>query len=231
MRFLIARIRGLPPLAEYLIVTGGAFGWFIAASLSSFTRAPKTAVVDDNAFFALVFYEVAVLLALGGFLAVRGWRLNHLTTPPRWRCFFVGLGLAVAGFILCLIARRIFFALFPEMAVIASSSGVQAAPLSVLAVLAVCMVNSVYEEIFVTAYTIVFWAMRRSLAFAVSLSVGLRLSYHLYQGPAAIPDLVPVGLLFALYYLRTRDVWSIVMAHGTVNFISLSILSGAASAP
>ena len=43
-----------------------------------------------------------------------------------------------------------------------------------------------------------------SVATAVNISAAIRLSYHLYQGVAGVLSVVPMGLLFAIWFARTR---------------------------
>lgn len=214
----------MPRSLEFAIVIGAAFGLFILNSLASVGAEPTAQSLGDESLYGLVLFEVAVLAAIGIFLTVRGWTFRNLTASPGWRSLVWGIGLAMASFVLVFAARAAFFRLFPGMAPIASSYTVEAAALGWGAIIAVCIVNSMYEELLVTAYTMTFWAASRSIWFALNISVALRLSYHLYQGPVSIPDILPIGLLFAYHYARTRDVWALVIAHGTINFISLSTL-------
>lgn len=61
---------------------------------------------------------------------------------------------------------------------------------------------------------------------AVNISTGIRLSYHLYQGVAGVLALVPTGLLFAIWYVRTRQLWPLIVAHAIWDFVGLSAGAG-----
>ena len=59
------------------------------------------------------------------------------------------------------------------------------------------------------------------LAFAVGVSVLIRLLYHTYQGPMAVAFIFPMGVLFAVAYWRRRALWPLILAHGLFDFIGL----------
>ncbi len=65
-----------------------------------------------------------------------------------------------------------------------------------------------------------------SLATAVNTSAGIRLSYHLYQGVAGVLSLVPTGLLFAIWFVRTRQLWPLIVAHAILDFVGLTAGAG-----
>ena len=58
---------------------------------------------------------------------------------------------------------------------------------------------------------------------AINVSVVVRLLYHLYQGPIGILMVVPMGLLYGYVYSRTRQLWSLVVAHVLVDLIGLAM--------
>jgi hypothetical protein len=61
-----------------------------------------------------------------------------------------------------------------------------------------------------------------SLTTAINTSAGIRLSYHLYQGVAGVLNLVPTGLLFAIWFARTRQLWPLIVAHAILDFAGLA---------
>ncbi|WP_258078145.1 CPBP family intramembrane glutamic endopeptidase [Xanthomonas axonopodis pv. vasculorum] len=52
-----------------------------------------------------------------------------------------------------------------------------------LLLLAISLINPIFEEVFVCGYVIGALESRHGRAFAVNVSVAIRTSYHLYQGP------------------------------------------------
>jgi CAAX protease family protein len=61
-----------------------------------------------------------------------------------------------------------------------------------------------------------------SLATAVNISAAIRLSYHLYQGVAGVLAVVPVGLLFGVWFARTRKLWPLIVAHAILDFLAFA---------
>ena len=80
------------------------------------------------------------------------------------------------------------------------------------------VVNSVFEEVFVVGYVIEA-ARAGDVGFAVSISAVIRLLYHTYQGPVALTSILPIGVIFALAYLRWRNLWPLVLAHTAINIL------------
>ncbi|HUQ10090.1 MAG TPA: CPBP family intramembrane glutamic endopeptidase [Steroidobacteraceae bacterium] len=56
---------------------------------------------------------------------------------------------------------------------------------------------------------------------AINVSTGIRLLYHLYQGPIGILSVVPLGLIFGYAYSRTRMLWPLIFAHIVLDIAGL----------
>jgi membrane protease YdiL (CAAX protease family) len=77
------------------------------------------------------------------------------------------------------------------------------------------------EEIVVCAYVLtrlgqLGWSAPRALA----LAAVLRGSYHLYQGYGGFAGNAVMGVLFGLWFLHTRRVWPLVIAHSLIDAVS-----------
>ena len=79
------------------------------------------------------------------------------------------------------------------------------------------------EEVFVCGYVIAALRKTRSISFAINVSVGIRLIYHLYQGTVGVASIIPLGLIFAYWYARTGRLWPAVIAHAIIDFAGLVI--------
>ncbi|MEU6072738.1 CPBP family intramembrane glutamic endopeptidase [Micromonospora sp. NPDC047074] len=74
--------------------------------------------------------------------------------------------------------------------------------------------NSVLEEVIVVGYlTTRLRQLQWRVGAIVATSALLRGSYHLYQGFGAFVGNVVMGVVFSLFYLRTRRVMPLVVAH------------------
>ena len=95
--------------------------------------------------------------------------------------------------------------------------------LGVLPVLYV-LLNPFYEELLVRAFLISETeAIYRSTALAVFMSVALQTSYHFYQGLPGALSHVPAFLLFSLYFVRTRRILPVILAHMFMDVSALAL--------
>lgn len=86
------------------------------------------------------------------------------------------------------------------------------------------LLNPFYEELLVRAFLISeMEAIYRSTALAVWISVALQTSYHLYQGLPAALSHVPAFLLFSLYFVRTRRILPVILAHMLLDITALTL--------
>ena len=84
------------------------------------------------------------------------------------------------------------------------------------------IVNPVYEEFLWLGYGIT--ALQRyGTRTAVLVSVALRLSVHLYQGRMAFVSILPLAVVFTLYFVKTKRLWPIIVAH--LLFDTLALMS------
>jgi membrane protease YdiL (CAAX protease family) len=81
--------------------------------------------------------------------------------------------------------------------------------------------NSVLEEVVVVGYLLT--RLRQfgwSAVAAVATSALLRGSYHLYQGFGAFVGNAVMGVVFALFFLRTRRLAPLIVAHALLDVVS-----------
>lgn len=104
-----------------------------------------------------------------------------------------------------------------------ASQGGPLGPLGFGTVVAVSIVNPAFEELFVTAYVVTSLTNQGvNHGTAVTVSVVIRLLYHLYLGAVlAALLLIPMGLIFGYYFARRRRLWPIVVAHAATDFLAL----------
>ena len=97
----------------------------------------------------------------------------------------------------------------------------EGAPLSMAAIVAVSIVNPIFEEVFVCGYVIRALQRTRSVAFAVNVSVAIRVSYHLYQGAIGALGVVVAGLILGWWFARKGRLWPVIIAHGLMDLVAL----------
>ncbi|MBY8873725.1 CPBP family intramembrane metalloprotease [Micromonospora sp. PLK6-60] len=88
--------------------------------------------------------------------------------------------------------------------------------------------NAVLEEVIVVGYLVTrLRQLQWRLAAVIAASALLRGSYHLYQGFGAFVGNAVMGVIFSLFYLRTRRVAPLIVAHtllDVVAFVGYSLL-------
>jgi len=94
-----------------------------------------------------------------------------------------------------------------------------------LTLLLLC-INPFFEELIVRGYTISeILRLGRSPFFAVMISVLLQTSYHLYYGLVVSLTLVPVFLVFSIYFLRTKRIFPVILAHGYLDLLGVAFIA------
>ncbi|WP_430791579.1 CPBP family intramembrane glutamic endopeptidase [Actinoplanes sp. G11-F43] len=81
--------------------------------------------------------------------------------------------------------------------------------------------NSVLEEVIVVGYLITrLRTYSLSVVWIVAVSAVLRGSYHLYQGFGGFIGNVVMGVVFALFYLKTKRVMPLIVAHALLDIVA-----------
>lgn len=212
-------LQALSPRAEFILVVGIAFGYFILSSLLVLVRPAGTAHMSQASFKGLIVHEILVFLLLWGFLHVRGWRLRELGLTPSWRDSLVGVGIAVLCYMVFFVAWLVFGHYL--MGSYRHLTHLFKPDLSLPVLAAASIVNPIFEEVFVCGYIITALKQTRSLTFAINVSIAVRLAYHSYQGAFSLVGVLPVGIIYAYWYARTGRLWPLVIAHGLFDFLSM----------
>lgn len=227
MNPLHERIRGLTPGVEFLIVVTWAFGLTIFTSIVAMGLDPARIAYTNQALIGGMVQMIAVGAVLGWFLKIRGWTLEKIGLGVTMR----GTGWGVLLFVLCLallfairfVAQSSFGLGFDEIVERFPSAG----ELNMQVVFMSSVVSATFEELFVAGYVITALSATRGPWTAINVSTGLRVLYHLYQGPLGVLTIVPLGLLFGWLYVRTRQLWPLILAHVLLDVIGLALITGA----
>lgn len=204
-------IRRLPPGLEFLIVVVWAFGQFIFASILSI-GVPAESAYTNEALVSVLITELLQFAFLVWFLKVRGWTLEKFGLRVTWRTSAGGVLLAV-GTLAMFAAVQLLASYGVDMQAAERLYPKVSANLDLQVVFLTSVVNGAYEEIFVAGYIITVLAAARGVWTAVNVSTGIRLLYHLYQGTLGVITIVPMGLLYGYVFVRTRQLWPLVLAH------------------
>ncbi len=204
---------------ELLVVVATAFGLPIYWSLSAVLAPVAEPSFSAEGLWGLAFYELLVVALLVPVLWFRGWTPQALGLQWQRRDIRPAIGLLVACIVACYPVE--WLGTYMSEDVNPSMDAMVAGKLSLAAVVAVSLINPIFEEVFVCAYVIRALQRNHSPAFAVNVSVAIRASYHLYQGPIGAISLVIVGLILGWWFVRTGRLWPAIIAHGLMDLLAL----------
>jgi len=213
---------------EFFLVVLLAFGLFSVASIRALFG-PLTGraalLFDDNRVWTLMVYQLSVAPVIMYILWERGWHWKDFSLKITPRGVLQGLGLAAAAFLVFKIATHLVSSIAsasvaPALALAPATGGF----LAVSGMFAASIVKAVFEEILVCGYVVQSLRGRFGVALAANVSIALRMSFHLYQGPAAFLTYALFGLLFTLFYVRTGRLWPLIVAHALLSVIQLTNL-------
>jgi membrane protease YdiL (CAAX protease family) len=211
----------LPWPVEFAVVVAGAFGLAVLGSLIAAVQPPATGSIHSEAsLWQMVGNEVFITALLGGFLFLRGWTVERLGLKSHWMDGVYGLALTAAVYAVYVIAQYALTSLAPGLAAEAAKLQVVPHAMSPWLIGAVTIVNSFYEELFVSGYVITALKERTSETIAINVSVAIRLSYHLYQGVLGVISIIPIGLIFAYWFARKGSLWPLILAHAVIDLIA-----------
>jgi membrane protease YdiL (CAAX protease family) len=219
---MVRFLRALSPKIEFTFIVLVAFGPFILSSAVHLLWFSGIPAFSNRQLISLTFYEPVMFLVLCGVLRLRGWTLQRLGFGKLgpWEVL-TGIGLFGLVYVVYVALWTVAWHLAPSLFETAANTPLVQRDFSLTFVILVSLINPVFEEVLVSAYVISALEGRREGWLGVHVSVGLRLAYHVYQGMRAIFSVIPVGLVFAIYFTRTRKIWPIIVAHAMFDFYGL----------
>jgi membrane protease YdiL (CAAX protease family) len=195
---------------EFALVILLAFGLGIVQSLTfAFSGSNRPVEFGDNLLAGTLGYQLIFGTIVWLVLRPREWR---------WSDFAVHYsnGTTVLGFLLAGLILAIWYVLELVMGPVPNEiSG------SMPLVLAVSIVNPLFEELLVLAYVVQSMRKRFGLNIAMNVSIAIRVSYHLYQGPLIIIPIAVFGVIMTLVYVRLGRLWPVIVAHAILDFVAL----------
>lgn len=213
-------IRALSIRTEASIVLGLAFGYFILGAVASLFSRAAPSISQQHLNFLLGFETVAMLL-LGSFLYVRGWSFKRIGFKPGRMDTLKGVGLAALAYACYALIWMLLVFAHASPTYLHGGRSLVIGALALPTVVAVGLLNPLFEEIFVCGYVITLAKESDRLSAGVNASVAIRLAYHLYQGGIGVIGIIPFGLVCAWWFARTGRLWPVVVAHVVFDLTSL----------
>lgn len=207
-------------VTDTAVVIAICFAWPIIGSLRAVAYSYPSRPFDDSILLTVILEELILATAALAYLRLRGHDLSLLLPRPTLLGGLVGLGLYALATLL----------IWPVYALAGAEmlSGepieqmVAGASVSLPWLIAVSIVNALFEEAFLTGYV-----LRGLLVFGAPLAVGvtvlIRALAHLYQGTLGTFSVICIGVVFGTYYWRKRQLWPVVFAHIVADFAGFAL--------
>ncbi len=209
-------IRRLPTGVEFLFVITWAFGLEIFTAILALGGAVPEgadAQLTNDLLVSFLAMKSVQFVVIMWFLRVRGWSLEKFGLRFSWRETLAGVALFAVAYLMAAGSEKLVATFLPAQAaaLIARAPQVDAG-FSMQLLYVTATAQGIFEELFVVGYIVTALAPVRGLWTAINVSTVVRLLYHLYEGPLGIAVQVPLGLLFAYVYVRTRALWPLILA-------------------
>ncbi len=179
----------------------------------------------------------AALLGLGLFyFQWRGWTKADLEIKPGFLSSFEGVALVPVTVVMnASMVLFLFVVLFVVQSrynhfldfIMAASPPPQhlhAGQISWAVLIPAMILNAFLEEIICTAYMFRQFAAKAGPGIGLLLTVLLRMSCHTYQGPVHALGIGTIFLIYGLWYWRFRNIWTLIVAHATLDIVMMSIV-------
>ena len=210
-----------PSIAEIVVVLGLSVGLSILRMVVAPEEVAKIAFTDEH-LVGLVVYEALLTAILVPWLVTRGWSPRRIAGEPGPRDIGLGVGLWLASLAGVWIVWWTLQLVDPETARQLEAARRFQGGASVAAVVVASVLNPIFEEFLWLGYVVHRLTPRFGLGVAGALSVVLRVSVHAYQGVWGMLSIIPVAIIFTLYYSRTRKLWPTIVAHVIFDVVGLA---------
>ena len=221
-------VQALSGRAEFLIVVLGSIGLSLLSNLQLVldpALADRLPPFTNEALVSNAIYELFVLVWLGAFMRARGWTLERFGFAVTLRDTSIGVLLAIIVFCAVWFIDQALGSVAPAMLESARRFDKVSGELDIWTILLSSAVDSVFEELFVCAYVISALKEKRRAAFALNVSIALRVGCHVYQGLYGVLIGGALGFVFGYWYLKSGRIWPLLIAHFVLQAVELVMLS------
>lgn len=200
-----------------IVLTLG-FGLFIYSSTSTFinnSKTPATQSYNSFDFIFIVIYEIMILSIIVFFLKKRHWTIRDFNLDFTLKLFG-------AAILLVIIRETVGVILTYSLTIlnIINSEPVNEPIIlfhsNFFSIALITVINSFYEEFLLIGYFFKRFEKYHP-AILILVSFLVRASFHTYQGWSNLPMVFVLALVFGIYYIKFRKLWTVIIAHGTGN--------------
>jgi uncharacterized protein len=211
-----AREVAVVDIVVVVLLFAGPFIWWSSQSVADDFRPPE---FSDHALVALIVTELILASLALGFLALRLGTIKQFAFSVSWKETVWGVVLYFAALLAWLVSYAVGAQFLPGEEVMEKASAI--ASMSVLPILAMSVVNGIYEEFFLVRFLVEALA-KHGAWFAIGVSSLVRIAYHFYQGPQGAVFALVFGVTVSVFYWRYRVIWPAMVAHIIADVVGLA---------
>ena len=213
----------LTPTDEFIIVVVAALGVTLFVNFYVILFAERgVPVITEAGLRTLLIDEPVILLIVATFLWARDWTFETIGLLPSLKETLFGVGLAL---VIAFVGMAVWFVIALVGLPRPAAPEVAAGPFNQITILAVSMLNPIFEESVLCGYIVTALKRRSTAQMAVAVSVALRALCHLYQGFGLV-FIVIFGVVLAWWYARHGRLWPLIIAHVMYDFFPLQAYQG-----
>jgi membrane protease YdiL (CAAX protease family) len=196
---------------------------FLAVSLAWLVRTGGIIRISDARLGATIGVELMVALVMVPYLRKHGWRPEAIAGSPTPFDLVRGFGVFLAAYLATVLVFVTLHFAAPEAAAALHDHRITGT-VSPFTVITTAIINPVFEEFLWIGYAIPAVGARYGLHIAIAASIVLRVAVHAYQGSLAFVTILPIGLVFTWYFIRTGRLWPLIVAHVLADGLALVLL-------
>jgi membrane protease YdiL (CAAX protease family) len=228
-KFVNPRFFKLHPFFEFFLILFIALGDFIVSAFKWLTIQNSTGAVitySNDDIIRLLLYETVVLSIIIIILKWQSWSFKDFGLRFSIDKVTAGLVLFISNYFLYLFLYKLFagFLLNTESGLSSSATVSFSASLNILPITIFSIFNPLFEEFILVGYIVSAMRKRFGLLACVLVSTVFRLSFHVYQGPIILLSILPMGIIFVIYFWHKRSILPLIIGHGLMDFLSFYIL-------
>ena len=208
-------------LAEAAIVAGLTVGLPLALTLGRW-RGAMNEFGDRRLLTTLAAELILAVCIVPVLVRFRGWRPNEIAGSPGPIDILRGASLWLSAFVAYYASALAWLVFVPAMSQ-GKNAFVPTGHAATWVIILTSIVSPMFEEFLFLGYGVARFPERLRKRASMA-SVALRTALHLYQGSMAVIGILPLGIVFTLYYYRTRRLWPVVVAHIAFDAIGLAAI-------
>lgn len=219
----------LPPLLEFSLIISVSLGYFILSAIQWATiddSGPTILTYNNSEIYHIIYFEIFALITVVSILKWQGRSFSNFGLTFTIDKITMGLVLFVVNYFLYILLFRLFGDYIMGLNFLNSGSSEEihySINVELFPLLLFSIFNPIFEEFILVGYIVTAIRNKLGLVSCIILSVGFRLSFHIYQGPIILLSVLPMGILFTIYFWHKRSIIPLILAHGLMDFLSFYV--------